>query len=66
MILPHLKDSIKIYETLEERTEKEDETIKQLLNRDTMGPEEFYNEAGKSEFFEAIKNPKSGLPLTNI
>lgn len=65
-ILPFLKDSIKIYETLSERSEQDTAILDSLLNRHQIGPEEFYKEAGQNNYFKVLQNPKSGLPLTNI
>jgi hypothetical protein len=65
-ILPLLKDSIKNYETLTKRSEEETGILNSMLNRDQIGPEEFYKEAGQNKYFKVFQNPRSGLPLTNI
>ena len=65
-IIPLLKDSIRIYETLQPRNEEDMKVLDALCDRGSFGPEEFYQEAGKQQFFATIQNSLSGLPLTNL
>jgi hypothetical protein len=65
-VIPILKDAIRTNETLEKRSDEDLELIDVLLDKETHGPEEFYQKAGKDKFFSIIQNPNSGLPLTNI
>ena len=51
---------------MEERSEDDLHFLNSLLNRDNLGPEEFYNTPGKDQFFKVLKNPNSGLAITNL
>ena len=63
-VLPLLKESIEILET--SLNPESRSTLDSLLDRAAYGPEEFYQKAGKGEYFESLKHFKSGMPLTNI
>ena len=65
-IVPLLKEAIQGFETLENRSEEDKKVLKSLLNRDTLGPIEFYDHPEKEKFFTILKHPFSGLSLTNI
>uniref|UniRef100_A0A7S3KAY1 Uncharacterized protein n=1 Tax=Euplotes crassus TaxID=5936 RepID=A0A7S3KAY1_EUPCR len=65
-ILTLLKESIKGFENTNQRSEEDAKTLESLLDINSYGPEEFYNNSGKAQFFDVVKHPLSGITLTNI
>lgn len=65
-ILPLFKQSLKGFEDVSNRDEKEKHTLESLLDEQQLGPEEFYSEAGHGEYFKAVQNIESGKVITNI
>jgi hypothetical protein len=65
-VLPLLKDSIKYFETVDERSESDLSILNSLLNRDAQAPQEFYEEDEKAKFFSILESPFTGVSLTNI
>lgn len=65
-VLPLLKDSIKLFETIDERNDGDLSILNALLNRDTLAPQEFYEGDEKAKFFSVLKSPFTGVSLTNI